>query len=79
MLFTMIHGREAASSTRPLLCLLLSTMALLGLPSCQCARPAPNASQDLIQQARQWRKEQGMTAARDKLTTSLGVVEAGMG
>ena len=75
----MIHGREAASSTRSLLCLILSTMALLGLPSCQCARPSPDASQDLILQARQWRREQGMTAARDKLVASLGGLDAGRG
>ncbi len=75
----MIHGHGAASSTQPLLCLLLSTMVLTGLPSCQCARPSPTASQDLIQQARQWRREQGMTAARDKLITSLGGLDAGRG
>ena len=75
----MIDGRDAGSPTQCLLRLLLPLVALLGFTSCQCGRPSPNASKDLILLARQWRQEQGMTAARDQLTVALGRMDAGRG
>lgn len=75
----MIDGRDAAAPAQCLRRLLLPVMVLLGFTSCQCGKPSPDASQDLILQARQWRKDQGMAAARDKLIASLGCLDAGKG
>ena len=75
----MIESCEPDPPPPRLLRILLPTLAILGLTSCQCGAPSLYCGKDLILQARQWRQELGMAAARDQLTSSLGSLDAGKG
>ncbi len=62
----------------PAVCRVLAVLAGLSLAACQQA-PVKLPEDDLVRQAREWRKKDGMKTARDRLLVSLEKMDAGGG